>query len=236
MVFFQLDLARFIAIYIGLGAIFFFNFCIVYKILQRQKNRLNLSLCGFYTSISCGLLFNFIYAPITIPETVKILNLLSNFFVFLSPVFLTVYTLILEKSEKGIATYKLLIFIIIYGILLSYIFLNPSNVKIDASTDWIPVWSIFYSIYLTTVSSVIGIIPALILSIMIYKRIKIEEIKNRWRYFLIGLCGCIILFYCFIISNTLNNAALRLIISLISISLLLWGYLMYYGVGRHIST
>lgn len=234
MVFFQLDTARFITVYIGQGLIIAFFIYIAFKILRRSKRRLNILLSGYYTFIAIGFLINFIYAPLTIPNIVKMLNTLTNYFVFFGMIFLMLYNLILAKSEDKITNKIQVMLIVIFGALLSVIFFMPNEVQVDASTGWKPVWSVIFFIYLVIVISAVCVIPTIFLSIGLYKRFRTEEIKKRWRRFIVGVYGGYFLMYGTMISNTLNNPTFRLLWSLISISIVFWGYLMYYGVGKSI--
>lgn len=234
MVLNQLDTARFINVYIGQGLVFAYFIFLTIKILQRDKKKLNLILSGYYIFIAVGLIINFIYAPLSNPEIIKILNSLTNFFVFFGMIFLFLYNLILYRAPKSIRPFYLLIIIIIYGILLSFIFFIPGGVQIDPSTNWKPVWSVLFFVYLIIVVSSVCIIPSLLLSVLLYKRFQNENIKKRWRCFILGISGVYFIMYCTMISNTLNDPNFRFISAIISISMFLWGYLMYYGVGRGI--
>ena len=234
MVFYQLDLTRFITVYIGQGLIVAFFIYIAFRILQRNRGRLHIVLSLYYLFTAFGFFLNFIYAPFTDQAIVKPLNMATNYFVFFALIFLVLFNLILFKSEKDIKNYYLIAITLFYGILLSFMFLDPTNVKIDQSTNWRPVWSLNFLIYLSIVVSVICVIPSLYLSIVIYKRFQDPQLKKKWKRFICGIIGMDILMYGLMVSNTLNNPTFRLIIALFSITMFLWGYLLYYGVGKQL--
>ena len=124
---------------------------------------------------------------------------------------------------------------IIYGVLLFYIFLNPDNVTIDASTNWRPVWSLSFYIYLMIIYTTFCFIPTFFYSIFLYKKFEIKELRKRWKSFFIGMCGLYFCVYGTMIHNTLNDDTFRMIWSFITLSMPIWGYLMYYGVGRYVN-
>ncbi|MCJ7688903.1 MAG: hypothetical protein MUO60_06245, partial [Clostridiaceae bacterium] len=148
MVLFQLNPVRFFTVYIGQGLLCFFFIFIAYKILQRDKGRLNLILSGFYIFIASALIINFIYAPIPDPEIQRILNTLTNYIIFFGLIFLPLFNLLLYKDDDIKNTYLIAI-IGTYGIILFLImFIDPNSVSIGPNTDWRPVWKpeFFYSL------------------------------------------------------------------------------------------
>ena len=72
-------------------------------------------------------------------------------------------------------------------------------------------------------------------SAKIYKEFKDEQVKKKWRYFLIGLACFYVFGFGTLLSNTLNIQTIRTIWSLIGLVLVILSpYLMYYGVGKQI--
>ncbi len=235
MVFFQLDTARIIQVFIVQGSVGIFFMILAYTILKRDTKRLNLIFSCFYISIAIGLFINIIYVLLTVEATVLVLYYITIFFILLGPIFLVVVELILLKSEKVINSTKQLAIIIIYAIALICMVLIPDGVTINPSTDWKPVWSVPYFIYTVAVLTVGGIIPSLFLAYQIYKEFEDEKLKKKWGYFLIGLYGLIFLMYGTLVSNTLNDQTFRTIWALISLFLItIPPYLVYYGVGKEL--
>ncbi len=234
---YQMDMARFLQVYVAQGLICVFFLILAYLILKRGKQRLNLMLSGSFITIAVGLSLNFIYAPITHPQLeliVLILYYLTIFFIFLYPAFLLCFVLILLKSEKIITTSKQSIIIIGYAVILSCMVFIPNGVVINASTNWKPVWSWFYFAYVMVVVT-LGFIPSYYISFKIYKLFEDEQIKEKWRYFLIGLIGLYIFASGTLLSNTLNIQAIRNIWSVISFALVIISpYAVYKGVGKQI--
>lgn len=236
-----LSLTRIITVYLVQGLLFAFFLLLAIKILKRDRKRLNVIFSGFYLSAAIGLFVNFIYAPLedTAFETiVLILNFITNFGTFYSPIFLVVFNLILLKSEKVITTTKQVVVLIIYGIamfcMIFFIFVPGFGVTLNASTKWTPVWSMPFFIYLLIIET-LAVVPLVYFSIQIYSKFEDVNLKKKWRLFIYGFCALIIFMYGIFISNWLNIPDFRLIMGIIGLILAIaGGYLIYSGVGRQI--
>lgn len=236
-----LSVTRIITVYLVQGLLFAFFLFLAIKILKRDRKRLNVIFSGFYLSAAIGLFVNFIYAPLedTAFETVVlILNFITNFGTFYSPIFLVVFNLILLKSEKVITTTKQVMVLIIYGIamfcMVFFIFVPGFGVTLNLSTNWTPVWSMPFFIYVLIIET-LAVVPLLYLSIQIYSKFEDINLKKKWRLFIYGLCALIIFMYGIFVSNWLNVPNFRLIMGIIGLILAIAsGYLIYSGVGRQI--
>ncbi|MGV9172089.1 MAG: hypothetical protein ACOC35_05940, partial [Promethearchaeia archaeon] len=186
MILYQLDMTRFLQVYIVQGVVGLIWAFIAYKILDRGRKRLNLILSSFYISGVIGIILNFIYAPLTDETAVYILNFMTNFCFFLAPIFLVVFEILLLKSNKIFGTQKQLLIVIGYAALLCGVLLIPEGVKINANTDWKPVWSVPYFIYAVVITSLFGVLPSIHFGIKIYEKFKDVALKKKWRFFLVG--------------------------------------------------
>jgi hypothetical protein len=235
---YQIDVVRFITVYIAQGGIAAVFLIIAYLILKRDKKRLNVIFSGVYISSSFGLLLNFIYFPITDEAVVLILNFFTNYFIAFGLIFLPLFDLILLKSEKIITTTKQLAIILGYAVLLlfmiTFLVIPGAGVDISAETGWRPVYSLpFYLYIMITIS--IPILSTIYLSLKINKKFEDDLLKKKWKYFLIGVIELFIFAYAIFTSNYLNISLFRTIIGVIGLILTIsGGYLCYYGVGRQI--
>ncbi len=239
MVFFELSTGRFLTVYVAQGLLLAVFLYLAIRILLRDRKRLNVIFAGLYISPAISILFNFIYAPLTDESIVQLLNFFTNFAAIYAPIFIVVFDLILLKSEKIITTGKQLAILITYGIVLlcTGIFLQfPGyGVVINDATNWTPVWSIPFFVYVVLILTCCATIPALFFSIKIYQKFEDEELKKKWRFFIYGFIALMTFMYAIFVSNTLANANFRLIIGVIGIILaLLGGFLVYFGVGKQI--
>lgn len=237
--YFQLTPGRIITVYIAQGVILLAFLYLAIRILLRDRKRLNVIFAGLYISPAIGVLINFIYAPLTDPSIVLILNFFTNFGFFYAPIFIVVFDLILLKSEKVISTGKQLVILIVYGIamfgMLIFIFIPDFGITINQGTNWSPVWSLPFFIYVVLVETIGALIPSLIFSFQIYKKFEDEVLKKKWRFFIFGFIALMTFMYAIFISNYLGDPTIRLIIGIMGLILaILGGFLMYFGVGQQI--
>jgi len=238
---YQLTLTRALTIYVAQGLVCAFFIFLAYKILKRDRKRLNIIFSGFYLSGAIGLFINFIYAPLVDVNVVKILNFLTNFGIFYSPIFLVVFNLILLKSEKVITTFKQLAILIGFGVfmfcMILFILIPDMGVIIDDTTGWSPEWSLPFFLYLLIGETLFATVPILYFSFKVYNKFEDMQLKKKWRSFIFGFCALISFMYAIFISNFLAfyDINVRLIMMAIGIILGVAGaYLMFNGVGRQL--
>ncbi len=238
MVLYQLESPmRVLTIYVAQGLVFVVFLYLAYRILKRDRKRLNFIFSGFYIFASLGIFFNFIYGPIDVIGVVLILNFLTNFCTFFAPIFFVVFNLILLKSEKVITTFKQFAILFGFGVyMFSMIFfvLTPGwGVAFNA--DWAPVWYLPFFLYVVIGVTVFAIVPLLYLSFKVYNKFEDEKLKKKWKFFILGICALIIFMYGIFISNFLNIAIVRTMLGIFGIILaIIGGYLMYNGVGKQL--
>ncbi|MHA1391655.1 MAG: hypothetical protein ACTSQT_05375 [Promethearchaeota archaeon] len=237
--YFQLTPGRIITVYIAQGVILLVFLYLAIRILLRDRKRLNIIFAGLYISPVVGVLINFIYAPMTDEFIVLILNFFTNFGFFYAPIFIVVFDLILLKSEKVISTSKQLIILFIYGIamfgMVFLLFVPGFGVTINSGTNWSPVWSLPFFLYVVFVETIGALIPSLFFSFQIYKKFEDEVLKRKWRFFILGFIALMAFMYAIFISNYLGDPTIRLLIGVMGLILaILGGFLMYFGVGKQI--
>ena len=242
MVLYQLESPmRVITIYVAQMLVCLSFAYLAYRILKRDRKRLNLIFAGFYLFGVIGNIFNFIYGPIDTIPVILVLNFLTNFFLFYSPIFFVVFELMLLKSEKYINTTKQLLILIGYGMFMFFMILfslSGQGVTLDASTDWLPVWGLPLFLYLIIGESIFAVGPVFYLSYRAYYKFEDAQLKKKWKNFIYGFGVYMIFLYTIFISNTLNNSVFRLVAGIIGlICALVGGYLMYsmfIGVTRQL--
>ena len=235
---YQMSIPRFITVYIvqGLMCAFFIYLC--YKILKRDRKRLNVTFAGFYICNVISLCINFIYAPLTDVTIVLVLHSITTFFAFYSPVFILIFELIVLKPRNVINPNKQILILMGYAVVLSFLIffllIEDWGVKIGPP-DWTPHWMIPFFIYLVSIVSICVVIPSFFLSYQIYKKFDDNLLKRKWKYFILGLGAFYACAYGIFISNVLNIPIFRTVIGIIDLVLIIsGGYLMYIGVGRQL--
>jgi len=227
------DIARFIQIFLVQGLIGFFFLYIAFRILKREAKGLSLILSYFYLSTTIGVVINIVYAFIFIEIIVFILHFLTFFFLCLSLVFLLIFVLVLLRSEKIVTKKVQTLLLIIFSIgLLSYL-LIPGGITINETTGWKPEWSLPFLIYSFIICSLV-IAPTIFYSIKLYIKFEHEELKKKWKYFLIGIFSYYFVYYGTSISNTLADPTFRMIWSILSLPSLISLYFVYHGVVKQL--
>ena len=223
MVLYQMDLSRFITVYIvqlGMGIIYFI---IGLMILKRDTKRLNQLFATFYLLSASATIINVIYVSLFINPVVKILHFITYFLFCFAIIYLLVFNLIILKSEKIFTITKHNIIAGTYAALLFVLILIPGGIIINESTEWKPVWSLPFLIYATTYYSM-----------KIYKKLEDKTLKKKWAFYILATFGYFAILYLSSISNFLNDPTFRLITSIAGLSLYGTAFLLYYGVGKQI--
>ncbi len=228
----ELNFVQIFQIYIVQGFIFVFFLIMAYKILKRDRSRLNFSISGLYISTSIGFFINFIFPLIPIEIVMTIMYLLTMFFLYFAQIFLTTFVSVIKSSPKIFTLKKQLIILGSYALLLSGMFLIPGGLTINESTDWHPVYSDVFIVFLLVVLS-LAVVPTFLNSIHIYKLMENEKLKQRWSFFIIGMIFLYLFGYGTIITYKITLGEITLIWNFISLALILLGsYFIYYGFSR----
>jgi hypothetical protein len=233
----NLDLPKILQIFVVQPILGLFFVYFIVKILKKNKSRLNISLSLVYILTALGVVLNIIYSLISNELIVTILNFITNFSTLLSLVFLFCTNQILLKSKIIFTKLKQGLVVGIYALLLFLMILFypfGEGITINESTDWRPVMRLPLFIYVMVFITVCAIIPILITSYQIYHQFEDDDLKKRWAYFIIGVLGLIIFLYSIFINNFINNPTLRVIFSIYALSVVIWLFLIYYGIGRQI--
>jgi len=224
---------------------------LTYRILKRRRQRLNLIFSGFYVSSIVGFIFNMILAaiPPAPPQSnetvILILYFLANFFVLFSLIFILIVHLIIIESTIIYSVKRQNRYIIIYGIILFFAMLTlillgirfdePNNplfgIDLTPTIGTIPQWGLIFLIFMISIISVFAIIPIIRTSFKIYGSFETKALKKKWYYYFIGSLGLIVMFYFMLIDNLYLGEVFRAITLILGVSVIVWGYLMYYGIG-----
>jgi hypothetical protein len=228
-----------------MGILFVFTCSIAYKVLMRKRQRLNLIFSGFFISLSIGLFLNMVYAAMTNGITILILNFLTNYFIFFGPVFLLIVNMLIlespliysvKKQNKYIIYYGILLFVgMLIFVLLGEVFDTPNvpflGVQIINNA---PKWGFIFFAYIVLIMTIFIFIPINYTNYKIYSRFETKELKRKWFFYLFGFLGLTVVLYLGSIFNLLDAniyAGVRSIISFSLVTLIIWGYMMYYGIG-----
>ncbi|MFX1312271.1 MAG: hypothetical protein ACFFHD_06630 [Promethearchaeota archaeon] len=236
MNFIDIDWPRYFAIFITDNLIISFAVLLSYKLLKRKKNRAIFTLSGYYLFYSIGLLINEIMVPVLLNPIARSLNLVATFIALLSSPLLLFFLLILYYTEQKFHfKYQVLIFLT-YAIILILILNYPGGFQYNELTNWRPLYSFELFILLTIFITISTIIPQLIYTIKLHKKVSDSKLKKRLNYFFFGLwIGNLFIYYGGILFNTWSNMVFRVVYSIvIFVVTILAGLLIYFGVGKDI--
>jgi hypothetical protein len=152
-------------------------------------------------------------------------------------VFLLSFNLILLKPEAIFDKVKQVFIILTYAGVLTIFFLVGmlGGVRLGPSTNWNPEWE--FPFFLTVLGICIPslIIPILYYSLQIYNKFENEELREKWKFFLIGILLYFIMWCGTCVSNLLAEKLVRDLWTAVSFISLLSTYTIYYGVGKEIN-
>lgn len=244
---FQID--RIIVVYVTQGILVIFFSLLVYQILRRKRQRINLIFSGYFLSMISAFILNMIYAVISLDYggLIVFLHFLSMFFVCFGLIFILIVNLIILESTIIFSVKRQNTYIFLYGIILFFgmliLIIVPDPLEIigvELTPDGRPGWKPIFFIYVITIITGFAIIPVILTLFKIYFSFETKSLKKKWFYYLTGSLGLIVIvFYPILILNLLTGImpsnsfldTLRTIVSISGISVIVWVLMMYYGIG-----
>lgn len=228
------DFSRILTIYIT-QLIFSGIFLIIaYKILKRNRNRLTLTLSGFYFSLSIGFILNAVYPLLDNELLVSIIYIIAAYFVLLSPVFLVLFNINLLQAGKENLIRKWALYIILYTFSLIICLNIPGGITFVKDPNWRPMFALEVLIVLYIFITIFMLIPLIITSFKLYKSFEDIKLKKKLGLFFLGLFGFLYTLYGLVYYNYSDDLLFRLILSIITsiITLICVGLIYYAWVHR----
>jgi hypothetical protein len=174
-----------------------------------------------------------IYAALTNSTLILVLNYITNFFTCFGAIFVLVVNMILLKTPTKLSLKKQNGYIILYALLV-LIGMIPFYLLGEGWGVWIdeykPRFSPIFLFYILAIQAGFVVAPIISTSLKIYKSFETKELKRKWRIYFLATIGAFSIPYSIWISNYVFRPDFRLFVGVYDISILLWGYLMYYGL------
>ena len=230
----QMSLTRFIQVYIVQGIYGLFYIYMALMILKKDRKKLNRLLSGFYLSAGIAVIINIIYVSITVELIVRAFHFTVYFLFCFALCFILLFILTLSKSEDIITVSRQSIIMIVYCILLLFLLIIPNGFEISAGTNWVPVWNPLFLLYASIICICLMIIPSLFYALLLLRKFENEDLKKKWKYFIIGISSYFFVWAITSISNTLNVASFRSITAILTVLTIPSIYLIYYGVLKQL--
>lgn len=225
------DFGRILTIYIAQLIFSGILLFIAYKILRRNRNRLTLTLSGFYFSLSIGLILNAVYPPLNNKDLVTIIYIIAAYFILLSPIFVVLFNINLLQVGKENSLRKWASYIILYTFSLIFCLNIPGGITILEEPYFRPLFAWEFLIILYLFISIFMVIPLIITSLKLFKSFKDPKLKKKLGFFFIGSFGLIFSLCVVVLYNAFrHDPIIRSIISIIgSFIMLLSAGLIYYA-------
>jgi len=152
-------------------------------------------------------------------------------FLLLGTQFLTIFTLILLKTEQIFTRKKQKILIVIFIIANCCAILIPGGVSLNAQTNWNPVYNSGYFIYTMIVFTALSVAPQVYCFFKVYSGLQQDYLRKRWLSFFIGTILLYILCYGTVVYNFLDIQEIRTMWALVSLFLSVGAAIfIYYGI------
>lgn len=233
----SVSILRIIQIYFIFGSVCILFLFFGIKILKRNpKDRLNQVASSYFITISISAIVNFIYASFSDPIFQPLVNFLYKITIYLlcyATGLLLLIIILLNKPMMIYTTKFQIKFLLIYGGILSGIFLIPNGVSVRIQSDGtqlFPVWSFPFFLYIIIIL-LTTMIYSFYLCIKIYKKFKSKILVKRIKLL---ICGIICYFYIIILlcfTHYLNIILLRQISAISGALVVFGGFFFYYSIG-----
>jgi hypothetical protein len=231
-----MDLPRAIMIFIGQGGIIIIFAFLTYKILNRNRKILSILISAFLISIIIGSALNIIYSLIPGNSIKVTLHIFTNFFNFWGIGFLYMTNKILLESQTIYTPNRrlkyLLPFSLIYLVGMFLVAFLTNGVIFDS--DGYPHWNLYFYIFMILVVYGFFIFPTVITAIKILTKFSKGELRRKYIRLFIGIIGFSPLPILIFTVNFLNLPEFRTIVSLLFLTILIWAYMFYSGLGRQL--
>ncbi|MHA1239823.1 MAG: hypothetical protein ACTSQU_03420 [Promethearchaeota archaeon] len=215
----------------------FYGSYFAYKLLKRAKNRSTYTLAGFFITLALTYFLATLSTFLVNTPFTYIIYVLSIYVFVFSYSFMINFSWILTRLDEKSCNTKFFLRIILYGILSLYVLVVaiPFNgITLNASTGWIPHYSLFFLGVNLVYFLIFLIIPQIYLSFKIFKVYEGVGLKKRLNLFLISVFLTLLLAVLLFMYNTwTENLIFRTVYIFIMPELGVVGaYLVYKGFGK----
>ncbi len=232
-----MDILRLFNILLFFSAIGLLYIYLGLRIIIRKNDKYSQYISAFYFTQSLIFIINLVIVFIFVEYTVYILYLILLFIGSIGFGFLLIFIgmLFYPNNNNNINYFRerktRVYYILLYAIALLGIFFIPESVSINKSTDWRPVYSFHFMLYLIIVNIGMAGVPLIVMSIRMYYTMESLNLKRKF------LCFCIALYLYFFVLISLTilnylNLDSRLLNFGISLIMLPSAFLMYYGMNK----
>ena len=234
MIFQELDLQRIFIVWIAQGLIILIFLLLFIKILGRKRNRYSIIISMIYLLAAIGFFLNLIYVLLRDEMAIVILDFLMIYLILIALVFVLLFNLNLLQTIQIFTLKKQRILFILYTIIIFVALFYPMDTTVTANYAPLYSWTKFIIIVIFYTGAIM--IPLLYTSILVYKKFEADEMKKRWRFFIIGVIFFCVSFYNLVLYSTWHDEMYQTVTGVILLlTVITGGYFIYYGVGKSLS-
>ncbi len=217
----------------------FYGSYFAYKLLKRAKNRSTYTLSSLFILNSITYIFATTSIFVLNTPFAYISYIIGIYFYVFCHCFFVIFSWVLVKLDKKSAYWKFHLIITFYGVISTYVFLIGfyfNGIKYDSSTNWIPTYNWFFSIFSWVFLLIFLLIPQIYYSLKLLKVFEGIILKRRINMFLASVFLELgVVFSVFLYHTLVDNQIYRTIASLIMpVTSTIAAYLIYKSFGKEL--
>lgn len=217
----------------------FYGSYFAYKLLKRAKNRSTYTLSSLFILNSITYIFATTSIFVLNTPFAYISYIIGIYFYVFCHCFFVIFSWVLVKLDKKSAYWKFHLIITFYGVISTYVFLIGfyfNGIKYDSSTNWIPTYNWFFSIFSWVFLLIFLLIPQIYYSFKLLKVFEGIILKRRINMFLASVFLELgVVFSVFLYHTLVDNQIYRTIASLIMpVTSTIAAYLIYKSFGKEL--
>ena len=235
---YQIEWTRLFIVLIPQSAVSFIYLLISYKLLHRRKDQLIILLVSTYITLFLVSLINNSFVFLLIIEfenslLMKGLYYILSFLTLFGFIFLLLFIVLLYKTDIKHIKKTFIIIIIINALNFLLFLFIPDSISFNINENWNIQFSIFFTLTIYIYFALLIAFPIFIFSNRIYLSFEDNQLKKRFKFFMIGVFFYLLDLYGAILYNTWHNSIYRSIWSIITFILLISSsILIYYGIVK----
>jgi hypothetical protein len=217
----------------------FYSSYFAYKLLKRARNRATYTLSSIFILIVLSFSLASLSVLLSHTPFAYTFFIISIYFFFFAYSLFVIFTWVLVKLDDKSPNWKFYLGITFYGIISSFVFLIGfffKGIRLDSSTNWIPIYSwlllsISWALLFTFV-----IIPQTYLSFKLVKVFEGKVLKRRINMYIVSVfLGLSMVFAIFLYNAWIENTIYRIIYPIIfPIFGTIAAFLIYKSFGKEL--
>ncbi|NHJ20131.1 MAG: hypothetical protein EAX91_04245 [Candidatus Lokiarchaeota archaeon] len=217
----------------------FYGSILAYKILKRRKNR------STYTLATPFILNSITYFLATL--SILFLNTPFAYILYITGIYFYAYchcffiilSWILVRLDDQAPFWKFILIVSFYGIISTYVFwigFYFKGIRYDASTTWIPTYSLFFLLFSWSFLVIFILIPQIYFSFKLKKIFEGATLRRRINMYLVSFyLEFLVVFSVFLYNTWIDNQIYRIFyLVIMPATSTIAAFLVYKGFGKNL--